>query len=245
MLGNGRGDLSMLYWQRAMRQSAVVVGTLLLLLSVSAEIAAAHGRPAHLAFWGGYAPGVARCQRAVSRAAAQCALRASAARQVCLGAQLAGEACDEDTLTAEVANIRQEALDMVQSECSETEVRSLIYIDMADAFKDVIDVCRRLDKAATSAVFGPAMVGGSVAEVGDTKRLCLDAAGRYAVKLMRFAMRARQRALDRIASSQLDPRKKQELVEQSRLRIARARTAIKRRINAACSDDGLQRHLWA
>ncbi|MGH7786354.1 MAG: hypothetical protein ACRERC_05770, partial [Candidatus Binatia bacterium] len=47
-----------------------------LLLLVSAGVAHAHGVRLPFADWGGFAPDVARCQRVIARAGAQCASQA-------------------------------------------------------------------------------------------------------------------------------------------------------------------------
>lgn len=206
------------------------------LLAVSAWVvqASAHGPPADLSVWGGFNSGVARCQRSIARAADACASRALLARTSCNAALLRGVPCDDAAVTAAVQAARQRARDAVARHCSQEQLLTLRYVDLADAQSDVINVCRQLDTAASSAAFAPASFGGTIAAMDGTDRECVAATARAGSALLRYAMRARQRALDQIAATIMDPADKTALVARSALAIGRARALMQRRVAAAC-----------
>lgn len=97
-----------------------------------------HGQPVALAFWGGYSPGVARCQRAIARASARCMGDVIAARQACLIPSLSGAACNTPQLNATIATLRQRALDMVAPLCTSLQLQQLRYMDLSDAYRDIV-----------------------------------------------------------------------------------------------------------
>jgi cysteine-rich repeat protein len=216
--------------RRLIRLAAVLAAA-----AIAPTMVWAHGAPVELPYWGDFSDEVARCQRALSRAALRCVSDVTTARQTCYTPGLEGTACDTGALNQDIAAMRQRALEMVPDFCSQQALQSLYYQDLFDAFRDITDVCRRLDTAATSAVFAPALVGGSVAAVGEAKRTCVAVAGPRAAKLLRYSMRARQRALDQIASTRMDPGQKQAALELARQRIARARGKTAQQIGAVCS----------
>ncbi len=210
---------------------------ILIAVLLTAASAYAHGAPADLAVWGGFNPDTARCQRAISRAASLCASRALAARTTCSAAQLRGAPCDEATRDAKIQSARERARDMVADNCAAGQLQTLRYVDLGDAQTDVIDVCRQLDTAAVTAAYGPAMLGGTIAAMTGDAQTCIDVTGRAAGSLLRYAVRARQRALDAIASTVLTPAQKTSLVERSGRAIARAEELLQARIAAACPGD--------
>ena len=77
------------------------------------------------------------------------------------------------------------------------------------------------------------MFGGTIAAVDGNTQACLDVTGRAASRLLRFAMRARQQALDQIAAAPMTLAGKQARLERSARTIARAVELTKRRILAA------------
>ncbi|MGH7787203.1 MAG: DUF4215 domain-containing protein, partial [Candidatus Binatia bacterium] len=208
----------------------------LLVCGVSAA-AHAHGPPAEIAFWGGFPPDAARCQRVISRAASQCIARVAAARTGCLSGELAGTACDETELSADVAAARQRALDRVQRSCTVTQLQNLGYVDLSDAFRDVTDACRQIDTASTSAAFGPAMVGGTLSSVDELTGACVTAGARASSRLLRYSMRAYQQVLDRIAALNLSVAEKERLIAWADRRIASARASSRNEILLACGAD--------
>lgn len=210
---------------------AVLAGILIVL---TAPAARAHNLAADLSVWGNFGPDTVRCQRSIARAAASCASRVLLVRNACLGAQLRGATCDTAASDARVQSARQRALAMVQAACSATQLQTLRYIDLSDAQTDVINVCRNLDTATVTAAYGPVMFGGTVSAVDGSKQTCLDTTGPAAARLLRFAMRARQQALDEIAATPMALEEKTWLLERSARMIARAADKTKARILAAC-----------
>lgn len=211
----------------------VVLG---ILVAVSLpSLAMAHGQPASLAFWGGYPSGAARCQRAISRAASLCITRTVAARNECLAAQTSGHACDQTRVDAKVQAARTAARALVQRKCSAQDVQNLLYIDVSEALVDVINICRDSDNAVMSAVYGPAMVGGSVASVDAPSASCITETANASAKLVRYAARHRRVALDRIAARRLDLPTKQKLLARAEQRIDSVNTALAQKLGTACS----------
>src|SRR5262245_10692948 len=194
----------------------------------------AHGAPADLSIWGGFNPLVARCQRSISRAASLCASRTLAARTRCNAAQLEGESCDSSALDASIQAARSRARDTVARDCSLEQLTALRYVDLGDAQNDVINVCRQLDTAASSAAFAPASFGGSIAAMSGANQACVDATARAGQALLRYAMRARARALDTIAATVIPAEAKTALIARSQGAIPRAQTLVQARVAAAC-----------
>ena len=215
----------------ALRIRAVLVAGA---LGISATSAFAHGQPAELAFWGPFAADAARCQRVLSRATSLCIGQVAQARSTCLGGALSGGTCDEAALTATVTAARQRALDRLERACTVTQLQNLGYVDLQDAQRDVTDACRQLDTAAISAAFAPAMVGGTVAATDDTTAACVQAGARESTRLLRYAMRSYQQALDRIAGTILEPAQKTRLVDWARTRVARAQARSAAALTAIC-----------
>ncbi|HSP98162.1 MAG TPA: DUF4215 domain-containing protein [Candidatus Dormibacteraeota bacterium] len=215
------------------RWRGLLVGAL---IALSAATASAHGQPAELAFWGPFPADAARCQRMLSRATSVCIARVALLRGACLGATLNGGTCDQAALDAAVTDARQRALDRLERSCTVVQLQNLGYIDLQDAQKDITDACRQLDTAAMSAAFGPAMVGGTVASVDPTKAACVQAGSRESTRLLRYAMRTYQVALDRIAGTNLTAEQKTRLVDWARGRVARAQSASVAAIGASCPE---------
>ena len=211
--------------------AAVVVGLL-----AGSGSAHAHGAPADLSVWGGFHPQVARCQRSIARAASLCASRALQARTRCNAAQLRGDACDAAALDAAVQAARQRARDTVARDCDGEQLQTLRYVDLADAQSDVINVCRQLDTAAATAAFAPATLGGTVAAMAGDAQRCVETTARAGNALLRYAMRARQRALDAIAAVVMPAEAKTALIARSEAAIARAQALLEARVAAACPD---------
>jgi cysteine-rich repeat protein len=211
---------------------------LFLVLALAAPAAVhAHGQPAELAFWGGFPPTAARCQRTLSRATALCISQVAAARAACFGDALDGATCDETALDATVTAARQRALERVDRACTVPDLQNLGYIDLQDAFKDVGDACRQIDIATTSAAFGPALVAGSIAQADEVTTACVEAGARESLRLLRFAMRAYQKVLDRIAALDLPADQKDRLVEWATRRIERAQASSRAALATVCAAD--------
>lgn len=196
----------------------------------------AHGEPIPLAFWGGYSPGVARCQVAIGRAASRCVREVIAARRKCLDGSVRGAPCDKRQLDSEVAGLRQASLQSLGSYCSSLQLQQLRYADLSEAYRDVIDVCRRLDTAATSAIYLPAYISGSVIQVNPALGACIVGASDASAKLLDYSIRLRQRDFNRIAATRLTPAAKRERVIASGERIARARSRLQEHVVSECAE---------
>ncbi|HSP98289.1 MAG TPA: DUF4215 domain-containing protein [Candidatus Dormibacteraeota bacterium] len=203
-------------------------------LFLRAGSAHAHGAPADLSVWGGFNPLVARCQHSISRAASLCAGNTLAARTRCSAEQLQGATCDTAALDTAVQAARSRARDTVARDCALEQLTTLRYVDLADAQADVINVCRQLDTAASTAAFGPASFGGTIAAMSGNDETCVAATARAGNALLRYAMRARQRALDAIAATVLTGDAKVALIARSQAAIARAQSLVQARVAAAC-----------
>jgi cysteine-rich repeat protein len=114
------------------------------------------------------------------------------------------------------------------------QLQQLLYADLSDAYRDIVEACRRLDTALSSAVYLPALRVGAVQPVTDPARACIEAAADASVKLLAFSVRARQQAFDRIAGSQLAPGDKQHLVNRASERISRVRAQVLSQITRRC-----------
>lgn len=204
------------------------------MLCLSAGRTYGHGAPADLSVWGGFNPQVARCQRSIARAASLCASRALQARTKCDAAQLAGGTCDTAALDGAIQAARARARDTVARDCATEQLTALRYLDLGDAQSDVINVCRQLDTAASTAAFAPATFGGAIAAMSGDDQTCVAATARAGNALLRYAMRARQRALDAIAAAVLPVEAKTAAIARSAAAIARAQEVLQARVAAAC-----------
>jgi len=202
-----------------------------------ASTAYAHGTPAELKYWGAFPADAARCQRIIGRATVSCAGKVAALRAECLSGAMRGETCDQTALDAQVTEVRQRAVARVDRACTDTQLDGLGYVDRDDALTDVVDACRQIDTATTSAAFGPAMVGGTVATVGDPTASCVEAGAREATRMLRAGARAYAKALDRIAGTgDLDENDKRRLVQWAQRRIALTQARSRAALTAACSE---------
>jgi hypothetical protein len=92
---------------------------------------------------------------------------------------------------------RGRARDTVARDCDGEQLTALRYVDLGDAQADVINICRQLDTAASSAAFAPASFGGTIAAMSGADQTCVDTTSRAGNALLRYAMRTRQRASTR------------------------------------------------
>jgi cysteine-rich repeat protein len=219
---------------RTTRRVGVQIALAVLTLGLAASPARAHDVRASLAFWGNFGTDAAACQRIVSHAATLCVTTAVNLRSACMEAQLGGGDCNQAGLDEQLQAARDRARHLVEDSCSLSQLQNLRFLTLEDAVNDVLGVCRDVEAATTSAVYGPAMVGGSVGAVDETTHTCIATVRAGARKLLRYAARARQGAFDRIAKVNLGPSLKQALVDRTAQRIARAQTLIGAQIDAAC-----------
>ncbi len=195
-----------------------------------------HGARAPLADWGNFSTTTAACQQAIGRAAAICTRRAIQHRNICLGAEVDDRQCDRQALEAASIATRARALTLVERYCDTTDLQNLNYVDFSDVLIDVAQTCREADTAATSAIWGPAMVGGSVAAAREDEQACLRSSARAASRLLRFAIRVQQRALNRIAGEELSEARKSFEIERARLFVERIRARAEKRLTFECPE---------
>lgn len=173
----------------------VACATLVLLAAVG--VAHAHGVRLPFADWGGFAPDVARCQRAIARAGARCASHSWALRQACRASLLAGRPCDEAKTAAAIAAVRRRTLDGVDAACTERQAIALQFLSIGfDLQSDLVDFCRESVDAVESGVFGPALGGTSLSAA---ERTCVAATADAATQVMSFALRSRRGCMDQLA----------------------------------------------
>jgi len=212
------------------------------LLSLAvAQVAYAHGVPTPLAFYGGFDPVSARCQRAVGLAAERCSMQAVTLRNACMNAQVNGQSCDTASVDAAVEATYQQARDIVGRLCSNRETLILGFGSESDAQRDVANSCHDLETAALSATFGPAINSGSVASADETRRACMAATAKGAATLLRRAARERRHALDRIVANEFHVvQEKLTIVFRAAAHIGLQEAAVRRRIAKVCSETDFQ-----
>ena len=221
---------------QVLRRCCVALAVAVIFLLTAGNVYA-HGEPIPLAFWGGYSPGVARCQVAIGRVAFRCVRDVIATRRKCLDGSVRGTPCDTRQLDSDVAALRQASLRSLGSSCSSLQLQQLRYADLSEAYRDVIDVCRRLDTAATSAIYLPARVSGSVIQVNPAMGACIVSASVASAKLLDYSIRLRQQDFDRIAGTRLTPARKLQLVSVSGDRITRARSRLQEHVVTECAEE--------
>ena len=201
----------------------------LLLVGWSAE-AGAHGARLPFDKWGGFRPAAVRCQRALARAAAQCATSTWSVRRACESAKLDGRGCDETATDATIQAIRIKALDTVDQYCSERQAIDLQYLGSFDLQADIVNFCRASETALASAVYGP--FEGSTPSAD--QRACVEAAANAADAVAQFMLRNRRQCMDRIAASPLADPNRSGLLDAAAHRINQARDAAAARLASRC-----------
>jgi cysteine-rich repeat protein len=207
-----------------------------LLLQLCSSPGEAHQAPIPIAVWGGFAPAAVRCQRVISRTAAQCASTAWGLSDACFRAQLNGSACDAQATHAAIERAHGAALAVVEKACSKADFPSLGFATMVDIDIDVDVFCQELQDAMVSAIYGPALRRGVLHAVDDTTRACINATSEGSERLLHLAFRMRRRVLDYIANVHVTPSKKFTLIKRAAMNIQRAQGLLKTRLTGACPD---------
>jgi cysteine-rich repeat protein len=214
----------------------LLLPVVLLLLSAPSGVVA-HGPPIPIAIWGGFAPPEAHCQRLIARAAATCGLEAWGLSTACLGAQLNGGTCDIGATQAAIEQAHTAALAAAGSACrTGVDIGSLGFASIVDMNIDIDVFCQELQQAMDSAVYGPALTGSVVHPTTPATRACIEHTSAAATRLLQTALRARRRALDRIASDRFTPSRKFAIIGHTTQRIARAQQVLQERLRADCPD---------
>ena len=220
------------------RQTRIGWASALLLAAMWSSSAYGHLQPIPLALWPG--PDVDRhtvqCQRAIIFIAARCSMVAWTARNACLAAQLNGQTCDTDASDAAIEDALNAVIPMMDDYCTSDDYNILSFGPNINAYADAQIFCQQLDDAAASAIYGPAMHGGTIGAVDATMQRCIGAVAAAGSAMVRAAFQARQEALDLIAAQPMGPQEKMAIILRSTARITRARTGILQRLAASCSD---------
>ncbi len=208
---------------------------------IGAASAYAHGVPAPLPLWGDFGADAARCQRAIGRAATQCALGVFAARRACIEPQLDAAPCDNNATALAVRRAREHALQRVERACTDVDAMHLQFVGLMEALSDVTSICRQLERELITATYGPALLGSygfyAVRPANAATRACLVGAADRTAELLRAASRETRDGLDRIAALPMATESKDTLVARGRDRTARATANVGARTAAACAPD--------
>jgi hypothetical protein len=210
------------------------------LLGPLAALAAwAHGQPAELAFWGGFGPRTAGCQRSLARVTSDCALGAWRLRRTCGEEELHGAGCDRQAVDRAVEQIRIAAGNSVgEPFCRSADLSILNFLDLAEARTDVDRSCRNTASALDSLVFGS--LDGAAGPT-DADRRCVGAVADAVTFLLGTTLRERTRMLDRIALHVLTPRDKNALLARSEDRIGGISARLEERLASLCGEENLAR----
>ncbi|MGD9764076.1 MAG: hypothetical protein AB7V27_10210 [Candidatus Binatia bacterium] len=195
-----------------------------------ATSAFAHGMRLPFASWGAMNADALRCQRAIARAAAQCAGGAWTARRACRETELAGGSCDLDATRERILAVRRASQDTVDAFCSERQAIAVGFLGSFDLQQDLTAFCRDWERSADSGVYAPMRPDLSAAE-----RACISATGNGATELMHSIFRARRRAMDRAAAASPSTAERQDWVTAATDRTGRASAWLADRIAARCS----------
>jgi len=204
---------------------------LLLLLGIAGQ-ASGHGGRLPFNQWGGFGAGDVQCQRVIARSAAQCAAASWSAQRACESAKIAGEPCDQDATSAIITTARQNALNLVDQNCTERQLIDLQYLGSFDSEADVVNFCRAWQTAAISAVFGPI---GALSGPTPAQRDCVAAAADATDAAMQFAFRTRRQCMDRIAALPLDAPNRSTLLDVATQRITAGYAAVAARLTTRCN----------
>ena len=211
-----------------------LVAAILSLAILRAHAAYAHGQGLPFAFWGNFPKDTAHCQQVLAFEATRCANRVWKVHTDCDNALLDGKACGTSSVPDLVQRAHLDSLNIIDLQCTSPEAQGLGFLLKYEAQTDMNNFCTAIENAFVSAAYGPVMQGGFVRLTDDATRICVEAMAQATTKLWRFAVRARLRALNRIARSDLTPTGKQALIDNSSMLIDQLRALIQHRLEAAC-----------
>jgi len=198
--------------------------------------AQAHGIPRPLAFWGNYARDIAQCQQAISHAATQCVAQALDLRGRCFEVMLGGGVCDSNATQVAVTAVIVAAQREVAEVCrTQLQIQSLLFIDVAEAQSAVYTTCVEVSAATLSAAYAPVASRSGVLDAAD--QACISAAGDATERLVRSTIRARRRAFDFIAATDLTASRKRQRVARSATQIARRQARLSAALQSWCTPD--------
>ena len=216
------------------RKQRVLAAALLALATLRVHPAYAHGQGLPFAFWGNFPQATAHCQQVLAFEATRCANRVWKVHTDCDNALLDGKACGTSSVPDLVQRAHLDSLNIIDLQCTSPEAQGLGFLLKFEAQTDMNNFCTAIENAFVSTVYGPVMQGAFVRLTDDETRICVEAMAQATTKLWRFAVRARVRALDRIARSVMTPSDKQALIDDSSMLIDGLRALIQQRLEAAC-----------
>ncbi len=223
----------------ARRLARTILG-LALAWSVLARPARAHQVAAPLAEWDHFATATANCQRVLGRAVGLCVWRAVNAQNRCLAAEMKDAPCDRAAMQAAELDTRSQIVRLIDRKCGSEDLQHLRYSGRDDAVADVLQACRETETAATSAIWGPVIVGGRAAAAPAAERACITANARIASRLLRLSTRLQQRALNRIAGGDLNLEEKDHELAAARAMVDRVRQRAQARLLERCPGNAIE-----
>lgn len=173
------------------RRAALIAALLVAGLAWSAT-AHAHGARLPFAEWGGFSGPLLRCQRALARAAADCATTVWALRRACRETALAGGPPCDPAAEPRRAAARSRALDAAEAACSERQFGEVGFLGFFDVQTDLTTFCYGWPDTADALAYP--------SEPAALQRACAVAAADAASDAARYAFRARRRCLDHAAA---------------------------------------------
>ena len=197
--------------------------------------AVARESAASLAESGHFSSSSVRCQQALGRAATLCAHRAISKRDRCLSAEMRGRPCDREALESSNAAAEARLAVLVARRCANEDLQLLGHSNLTDAVDDISQVCRETETAATSALWGPALVSGRASAPPGRQRRCIENSARIGARLLRLATLLQQRALNKVATEGLTLEEKTGFLERTRTMIDRLRQHAAERLSTRCS----------
>lgn len=213
---------------------SVFVGIILAL--AWAAPGAAHNAPVPIAIWGAFPADVAECQRVVATSATNCALQVWQLSNACSKSELIGATCDRVATVQAIEGAHTRALALAQTACRDVDFVSLGFPTLVDMSIDVDIFCQELQDAMTSAVYGPALLGGEIQPVDEITRACILATADAVDRLLRAAFQARRHTFDHIASAPYPPSRKFALIRRSSERVERVQRRLHSRLSQRCPE---------
>ena len=206
-----------------------------LLMQLFAPPVHAHGLALPFAFWGGFSPDAAQCQRVIGFAGAQCDDHVWRIHARCLNALLNGGACEVTGVPMAAQQAQLNAVNLIDLQCTSPETQAVGFLLKFEAQTDVYNFCGVLETELVSAVYRPVLNDSVVQSTDVTTRSCVKAAADATTRLLRFAIPERRHTLDRLAKVSVAPAAKQAAVDRSTTRIAAVRGQLVASLERTCA----------
>lgn len=193
----------------------------------------AHGGRLPFAFWGGFPRSVVPCQQALSLAVRRCATSKLRLQLRCAASP---EACTPEHVRDQKRAIELAALDLIARSCSDRATVQLGFLGVIEAQADASNVCAKVDQQLSPFTLPPAIEESATGS-------CTTFLAHASLKLLRQANSIWQHTFDRIATRNVSPTRKSQMLEQARQRIARATNKLHQLANARCPAASMQTNL--